>query len=47
VKGLRPDPLVLVNGKEKMTLRFDCKRCEMHVMGKMKPNRVINLGVAP
>ncbi len=36
VKGLRPDPLVLMNGKEKLTLRFDCKRCEMHVVGKLK-----------
>ncbi len=26
----------LVNGKEKLTLRFDCKPCEMHVVGKMK-----------
>ncbi len=35
VKGLRPDPLVLINGKEKLTLRFDCKPCEMHVIGKL------------
>jgi putative protease len=36
VKGLRPDPLTLMNGKDKLTLRFDCKRCEMHVVGKMR-----------
>lgn len=36
VKGIRPDPLTLVNGKEKLLLRFDCKRCEMHVVGKLK-----------
>lgn len=36
VKGLRPDPMVLVNGKERLTLKFDCKRCEMHVVGGMK-----------
>ncbi|MDK9704792.1 MAG: U32 family peptidase, partial [Sulfuritalea sp.] len=36
VKGLRPDPMTLVNGKEKLTLRFDCKKCEMHVIGKLK-----------
>ncbi len=29
-------PLQLINGKEKLTLRFDCKACEMHVVGKMK-----------
>jgi len=36
VKGIRPDPMTLVNGKEKLTLIFDCKRCEMQVVGKMK-----------
>ncbi len=34
---LRAAPLVLVNGSERLTLRFDCKRCEMHVVGKIKP----------
>jgi putative protease len=33
---VKAEPLQLVNGKEKLTLRFDCKPCEMHVMGKMK-----------
>jgi putative protease len=45
VKGIRPDPLTLVNGSEKLTLRFDCKKCEMHVIGKMKKNRPIQLSV--
>ena len=37
VKGtLKAEPLQLVNGKEKLTLRFDCKPCEMHVVGRMK-----------
>ncbi|ODS71467.1 MAG: protease [Acidovorax sp. SCN 68-22] len=37
VKGtIKADPLHLINGKEKLTLRFDCKPCEMHVVGKMK-----------
>ena len=36
VKGIRPDPLVLINGKDRLTLRFDCKACEMHVVGPMK-----------
>jgi putative protease len=34
---VRAEPLQLVNGKEKLTLRFDCKACEMHVMGRVKP----------
>ena len=34
---VRAEPLQLINGKEKLTLRFDCKPCEMHVVGKMKP----------
>ncbi|GHT91453.1 protease [Betaproteobacteria bacterium] len=36
VKGLRPDPLTLVSGKEKFTLVFDCKQCEMRVLGRKK-----------
>ncbi len=37
VKGtIRAEPMQLVNGKEKLTLRFDCKPCEMHVVGRMK-----------
>jgi 23S rRNA 5-hydroxycytidine C2501 synthase len=33
---IRAEPMQLINGKEKLTLRFDCKPCEMHVVGKMK-----------
>ncbi len=37
VKGtIKAEPMQLINGKEKLTLRFDCKPCEMHVVGKMK-----------
>ena len=37
VKGtIKAEPLQLVNGKEKLTLRFDCKPCEMHVVGRIK-----------
>ncbi len=36
------EPMTLVNGKERLTLRFDCKKCEMHVMGKMRKN-VLNM----
>ncbi len=34
---VRAEPMTLINGKEKLTLRFDCKPCEMHVIGRMKP----------
>nr|MCU0775075.1 collagenase-like protease [Ideonella sp.] len=34
---VKADPLVLVNGSERLTLRFDCKPCEMHVVGRMRP----------
>ena len=34
---VKAEPLQLINGREKLTLRFDCKPCEMHVVGKMKP----------
>ena len=43
VKGIRPDPMTLVNGKEKLTLRFDCKKCEMHVVGKLRKGRQISI----
>ncbi|MFM2111738.1 MAG: hypothetical protein RLZZ271_398 [Pseudomonadota bacterium] len=33
---VRAEPLMLVNGSEKLLLKFDCKPCEMHVVGKMK-----------
>ena len=37
VKGtIKAEPLLLINGKEKLKLVFDCKPCEMHVVGKMK-----------
>ncbi len=37
VKGtIKAEPLQLINGKEKLTLRFDCKPCEMHVVGKIE-----------
>lgn len=33
---VRAEPMTLINGSEHLTLQFDCKNCEMHVMGKMK-----------
>ena len=37
---IKAEPLTLINGSEKLTLRFDCKPCEMHVVGKMKRSMV-------
>ncbi len=37
---VRAEPLQLINGREKLTLRFDCKACEMHVVGRMKASLV-------
>ena len=44
VKHLKPDPMTLINGNEKLILKFDCKACEMHVIGKMKKGVKLSLG---
>ncbi|UXY15563.1 U32 family peptidase [Chitiniphilus purpureus] len=39
VKGqVRAEPMTLKSGNETYTLKFDCKPCEMHVIGRMKPH---------
>ncbi|MDP1612990.1 MAG: U32 family peptidase [Sulfuritalea sp.] len=43
VTGVNAEPMTLVNGKERLTLRFDCKKCEMHVVGKHKRGRQISI----
>jgi collagenase-like PrtC family protease len=35
---VRAEPLVLQHGEDRLTLRFDCKPCEMHVVGAMRRN---------
>ncbi|MFN3791118.1 peptidase U32 family protein [Massilia sp.] len=35
---VKAEPMTLVSGNERYTLRFDCKPCEMHVVGAMKEN---------
>ena len=35
---VKAEPMTLVSGEERYTLRFDCKPCEMHVVGAMKTN---------
>jgi Collagenase and related proteases len=41
VKGIRPDPMTLISAGENLRLEFDCKRCEMHVIGRLKPQKVV------
>jgi putative protease len=35
---IRAEPLILHQGSDVLTLRFDCKPCEMHVVGKLRKN---------
>ncbi len=44
VTGVRTKvaPMQLIQGDEVLTLKFDCKPCEMHVIGKMK-SHIIDL----
>jgi putative protease len=44
---VRADPLTLVNGSERLTLRFDCKPCEMHVVGRIKRHVLNEAQVQP
>ncbi|MEY2993794.1 MAG: hypothetical protein RL357_729 [Pseudomonadota bacterium] len=43
---VRAEPMTLVNGREKLLLRFDCKPCEMHVVGRMKNSVLKQAAVA-
>ncbi len=36
--NLRAEPLTLALGQDRLTLRFDCKACEMHVVGRVQPH---------
>jgi putative protease len=35
---IRAEPMLLLNGKEKLRLEGDCHACEMHVLGKIQPH---------
>jgi putative protease len=35
---VKAEPLTLMHGDDRLTLRFDCRPCEMHVVGKMRRN---------
>ena len=44
---VRAQPLLLQHGDETLTLRFDCKPCEMHVVGAMRPGVLRQLREQP
>ncbi|MFN8837954.1 MAG: peptidase U32 family protein [Burkholderiales bacterium] len=44
---VRAEPLVLQHGEDRITLRFDCKPCEMHVVGAMRRNVLRQLNAEP
>ncbi len=44
---IRAEPLMLQHGDETLTLRFDCKPCEMHVVGSMRKNVLQQLASQP
>ncbi|MBV8033927.1 U32 family peptidase [Roseateles sp.] len=44
---VRAEPLTLTHGEDKLTLRFDCKPCEMHVVGAMRKNVLKALKAEP
>ncbi len=50
VKGVqgqvRAEPLTITHEDQTYTLKFDCKPCEMHVMGKLEPH-IRRRGVVP
>lgn len=35
---VRAEPMTLIHGNERLTLTFDCRACEMHVVGRIKPH---------
>ena len=37
---VKAEPMTLMNGNDRLTLRFDCKKCEMHVVGRIRKNDV-------
>ncbi len=41
------EPMTLISGNERFTLIFDCKPCEMHVMGKLRKSVITNYPSQP
>ena len=45
IKSWKATPMQLVHGDEVLTLKFDCRPCEMHVVGKIK-NHILKMPMA-
>ncbi len=44
---VRAEPLTLQHGNDRLTLRFDCKPCEMHVVGRIRKNVLKDVPAVP
>jgi putative protease len=44
---VKAEPLTIVHGDEKLTLKFDCKPCEMHVVGKIRKSVLEDVPASP
>jgi len=44
---IRAEPLTLRHGTDTLTLRFDCKPCEMHVVGRLRKNVLQQVAAEP
>ncbi len=44
---VRAEPMTLINGKERLSLQFDCKACEMHVVGHLKKSILASVPAVP
>ncbi|MCG3189746.1 MAG: putative protease YdcP [Burkholderiaceae bacterium] len=44
---IRAEPLTMTSGGDTLTLRFDCKPCEMHVVGRIKRHVLHDAKVQP
>jgi len=44
---IRAEPLTLINGRERLALHFDCKACEMHVVGRIKSGVLAAVAAVP
>ena len=44
---IRAEPLTLRHGTDSFTLRFDCKPCEMHVVGRIRPRVLRDPALSP
>jgi len=44
---VKAEPMTIVHGNDKLTLRFDCKPCEMHVVGRMRKSIYEEVPAAP